>query len=454
MAGIAFDIRKLLKQRKVSSVVAAFFFSGVVSSGHWIFAVASLVLVSVFGRAIVGDEMVSIFMGMVMYVFATSMVIIGGTQMVITRCLADAIFEKNDHLIAGLFVTSALILGGGTILIVTPLVFGFLKLSLLNKILTILLLSLISCMGAAMIFVSTLKAYFQVALFFGMGFFLTVPISLFLARFFSLSGFLAGLSIGVGLVVFLLSTRIFIEFPGKVRFFNGIFSSHIRHPFLFAYGFFSNIGIWIDKFLYWQHYKVPIGAGLIGYPIYDTMMFFAFLTALPALAYFVLIAETDLYEDVKRYSYFLNSHGSYQVLEKIRKETIKHLGSSFVRVGVAQGVFSLILIIAVPSFVPLLGMTSLGISMMRIMILGSFFQMGMMLMTIVLTYYEGQFEMFLSVLTFSVLNGVGTWVVLSYGNFWLYGYSFFFASFVGFIVASVSLFLRLKNLHFVTIGRL
>jgi uncharacterized membrane protein len=62
----------------------------------------------------------------------------------------------------------------------------------------------------------------------------------------------------------------------------------------FAY----NVGVWIDKFLFWWMPGGPhisIAGPIQAAPIYDNGIFWAFLSIIPAVTIFFIKIETDFY---------------------------------------------------------------------------------------------------------------------------------------------------------------
>lgn len=445
MAGIAFDIRKLLGNQDISSTLAAFFYSGIVSSGPWLFTVFSLGIISSIGKNIAGLELITLFMGIIIYVFSFSTVFTYGSQMVITRYLADRIYYHEDNRIPSLLITTLLILGGFCGLIATPFIWK-LDLEFLTKLEVLYLFILVSCLWGTMIYVSTLKAYIQVTSAFVMGFSVAIPLSLLIGRYYGLTGFLFGLNCGITLIVFSLTSIIFKEFNGPVGFDAGLFKAHSQFPVLLFFGIFSGLGIWCDKFIFWFFHKVPIGSGLIGYPTYDGAMFIGYLTALPALAYFILIAETDLYDNIRKYNFLILSHSNYRALKESRQQLTTCLKSSFFNIGIFQGLFTILCILVAPVIIDVLGMNILQVSILRIGILGAFFQVMTMLLVIVLTYIKGEKECLVTALLFFILNAILTLTTVN--HFWLYGYGYFGASFISFLICLVLCALKVKNFHY------
>ena len=448
MAGIAFDIKKLLDKKELSSVLTAFFYSGVVSSGPWLFAVFALGFISSFGKELAGIELINLFMGLIIYVFAFSMLLTYGTQMVITRYLSDCLYRKEDWRIPSLLITTILMLAGGAGLLYAPFVWS-LELTFWVKVQSLFLFLLVNSMWAAMIYVSTLKAYKLVTITFISGFGISIPASLIIGNFYGLEGFLIGLNSGLTLIVFLLCAQIFKEFSGEIKFDWNLFKAHRQFPYLFFFGLFTGLGVWSDKLMFWFIHREPMGAGLLGYPKYDGAMFIGYMTVLPSLAYFILIAETDLYDNIRQYGYFVNNHSKFSSLEKARLNMIECLKKSFFKMGIIQGIFTIIVILAAPMIIQLLDMSILQISILRISMLGGYFQMGMMLLGIVLTYFTSERGILLVAFVFFSLNVICTWAFMN--DFWLYGYGYFIASFVSFLVALLLVVINIKNFHYAMI---
>lgn len=445
MAGIAFNIRKLLNRQELSSVLAAFFYSGIVSSGPWLFAVLALGVIASIGKKISQPELVNTFMAIVVYVFAFSTVITYGSQMTITRFLADCLYRKEADRIPSLMLTALVQLGLSCLIISAPLVW-FLDLDGINKVLTLYLMTSVAAMWGAMIFVSTLKAYIQVSVAFLIGFGAAIPASLAIGGLYGLTGFLLGLGLGITLVTFILCALILKEFDGKLEIDSSLLTSYRRYPLLFLYGTAVGIGIWGDKFILWFHHRIPVGAGLIGYPLYDGAMFIGYMTVLPSLAYFILIAETDLFQLVRKYTYLLNHHGNLKALCEIRHQIVACLKAVFFRIVVYQGLFTIFMIVTAPLWIKAVNLQPIQLSMIRISMLGAFFHMGMMLLTIVLTYLNGEKDSALIAFVFLVINLSVTWLTLN--NFWLYGYGYFLAAFCGFFIGLSLVGFRLKHLHY------
>lgn len=99
MAGIGFELRKLLKKDTLLSLIRAYTYAGVISSGPWVLSIIGILIAGLFSVSVVMPNFaVSQFQVTVTYLIATSLVFTGGLQLAFTRFCADRTFEKNTQL--------------------------------------------------------------------------------------------------------------------------------------------------------------------------------------------------------------------------------------------------------------------------------------------------------------------------------------------------------------------
>ncbi len=109
MAGVGFALRRLAERGDLLGVVQAYAHSAAASTGPWLYTIVCLATLTVYSLPVVGSEGVTLFRAIVTYNFAFSLVFSGGLVRVITRCLADQIYERRADqapgmIIGGMFV--------------------------------------------------------------------------------------------------------------------------------------------------------------------------------------------------------------------------------------------------------------------------------------------------------------------------------------------------------------
>ena len=110
MAGIGFELRRMIDQRKgFVAKVRAYACAGLISSGPWLMTILTLTLLSLAGPAFQGEGDIRMFRALVTYAFAFSLVIVGAGQMSITRRIADLLYSKKYDRVLPAFAASLLV---------------------------------------------------------------------------------------------------------------------------------------------------------------------------------------------------------------------------------------------------------------------------------------------------------------------------------------------------------
>ena len=93
--------------------------------------------------------------------------------------------------------------------------------------------------------------------------------------------------------MWLLTTYHYAPFPQSIDFL--FWKKKLLYPSLMLIGLLYNLGIWIDKFMFWYYPDTseqiigPLRASVI----YDLPVFMAYLSIIPGMAVFLVRIETD-----------------------------------------------------------------------------------------------------------------------------------------------------------------
>src|SRR6476661_4901830 len=109
MAGIGFELRKILKRDNLLSLLQAYSYAAVISSGPWILSIVGILLVGILSYSVVVPSvLITQFQVSITYVIALSLVFTGPVQLAFTRFAADRLFERRDALVLSNFHALAL----------------------------------------------------------------------------------------------------------------------------------------------------------------------------------------------------------------------------------------------------------------------------------------------------------------------------------------------------------
>jgi len=100
MAGIGFELRKLLQKDNYLGLCQAYAYAGIISSGPWVLSIIGILLVGLFSLGVVYPQMAIVqFQVSVTYLILSSLILTGFIQLGFTRFIADALFRKQDDLV-------------------------------------------------------------------------------------------------------------------------------------------------------------------------------------------------------------------------------------------------------------------------------------------------------------------------------------------------------------------
>jgi uncharacterized membrane protein len=98
MAGIGFELRRLLRKNTLLGLVEAYAYAGIIGSGPWVFSIVGILLIGIFSASVVvPDFLVTQFQTSVTYLVASSLILTGLVQLAFTRFVSDRLFEKKKE---------------------------------------------------------------------------------------------------------------------------------------------------------------------------------------------------------------------------------------------------------------------------------------------------------------------------------------------------------------------
>ena len=108
MAGIGFELRKVISTGGLGSFLKAAFSGIMIVAGPWLFSIVGITIIQRFISQMSGSNI--LFTGTVIYSYAWSLVFYGGLHFVYTRIVADFLFLKQEAKAAGALVSFLLII--------------------------------------------------------------------------------------------------------------------------------------------------------------------------------------------------------------------------------------------------------------------------------------------------------------------------------------------------------
>ena len=93
MAGIGFELRRLLDRQSLWGLVRAYTYAGVISSGPWVLSILGVMGIGLLSVGPLPAMEVRQFLVTITYLMAASLIWTGGLQLMFARFIADCIYR-------------------------------------------------------------------------------------------------------------------------------------------------------------------------------------------------------------------------------------------------------------------------------------------------------------------------------------------------------------------------
>lgn len=426
MAGIGFELRRILARDSYTATLRAYLYAGLISSGPWVLSIVSVMLVGVISIGLrVPNAVVGQFLVTVTYLMASSLILTGGAQLMFTRFVSDRLCEhKYDQILPNLLGMLLLVtLGSGVLgIILLALFFDqppvYLVLVLANFV-------VLCNLWIVIVFISGMKAYNRILLVMTGGYSLMVVTAYVLSAL-HMPGLLLALLIGHSTLLFVFLYDVLREYKAEQLIAFQFLDRRQVFISLLATGAVYNVGVWIDKILFWfnpgtSHLVVtPLRASIL----YDLPIFLAYLAIIPGMAVFLVRIETDF------------AHWYDQLFRAIREgETLQHIGqlktemTLSIRQGLleickVQGLTVVLLFLFAPRLLDWLGISSYYLPLFYIDLIGVSIQVVFMALLNVFFYLDKRSIVLKLCLLFALLNATLTLLSQHLGpSFFGYGFT-------------------------------
>lgn len=341
MAGIGFELRKILKGRSLSHVLRAYCYAGIIGSGPWIISVAALVVIYLLSahKSISQKLLLLQFQVSVTYLISISLIISGLTQYAFTRFIADSLFERRDYTVLPNSLGLMFLTNIFTAIVGCFYSYYFLQHTpALYRIFSVCTLVVLTNLWTLSSLLSGLKSYKAILIAFFIGYGLTVILCTYGWEY-GVTGLVGGFFIGQTVLLFiLLSVTTKAYFSKDVLEFDFSHKNKMHLSLVFA-GFFYNLAIWADKYCFW--FYPGTGQKMIGSLhaslIYDLPMFLSFFLIIPGFSVFLFRMETDFVAHYQSYYDAVRDGGNLNQIESMHERMVLSVRVGLIDIIKIQG---------------------------------------------------------------------------------------------------------------------
>jgi uncharacterized membrane protein len=451
MAGIGFELRRLLKKESLFGIIRAYGYAGIIGSGPWVLSILCVMLIGVLsiGR-VVPQTLVVQYLVSVTYLMAASLVVTGPLQLLFTRFISDRLFEKRQKVVLpnlfGALMLTTLVSGlGGVIL--SAVVF---REAFFYELVMVSTFVALSNIWVVVIFLSGMKSYRAVLALFAGGYGVAVLAS-FMLYTLGMVGLLGGFLIGQCALLFAMLTLVVRQYPGEKLVAFEFLSRKKSYYSLAATGLIFNLAIWADKLIFWlvpatsQQVIGPLRASII----YDLPIFLAYLSIIPGMSVFLVRMETDF---VESYDNFYSAVREGDTLEHIwlyKDGMVLNIKQGIYEIFKVQGLTVVLLFLAAGPLLDAIGMSRLYIHLFRVDLFGIGVQVLLLAILNVIFYLDlRRSALFLTAL-FLFINVTASWMSIRLGPQY-FGFGFALATTLTSLVGLIHLNRKLNGLEYET----
>jgi uncharacterized membrane protein len=452
MAGIGFELRKLMKGDSYSSLLVGYAYAGIISSGPWILSIIAVLLIGVISLPVVIPAiLVSKFQTVVTYLIAFSLILTGAVQLAFTRYSADRIFEKQHNRLLpnlnGLLLVATVTSGT----LVYPLALLMFPEETLQFRLLFAATAVVLCsVWITAILLSGLKAYKAILYNFALGYGTCLLLAVVL-RHGNLEGLLLSFLIGQFVLLLGMQLVVFREYPAKSFIEFHCFGKGRMYPSLVLTGLFYNFGIWADKLVFWFHpvTSSPVIGPLRASLVYDLPVFMAYLSIIPGMAIFLVRMETDFVEFYDRFYDAVREGGTLTHIQEMKDEMVRVAREGIYDIFKIQSITTIIVIVAGRQLLHFVGISEVHLPLLSIQVVATGSQVVFLGLLNVFFYLDRRKRVLLLTFLFAVLNLIFTFVSIWLGPYF-YGYGLAMALLVVLAIGMALLDKDLKHLEYET----
>ena len=453
MAGIGFELRKILKEDRLLSLAKVYGYSAILSSGPWVISIIAILLVGFVSLTSYGPSSdVYRFQVVITYAIAlaSSLIITGIIQLPFTRYIADLIFNhREDEILPSFFGAIFLAWILGLPFIVPFYMWMFEGQSLVFILGTVATFLVLCAVWIASILAASLKYYKGVVWSYFISYTLIVIASIFLGD--SIEKLIYIFFMGNALLLVALMTLIIKSYNAtiflKIYFF---LAKNFYWSLAFA-GLFYNFGAWVDKFIFWYH--PATGYAVLGRLhasiVYDMPIFLAYLSILPGMAIFFFRLEADFAEKYELYYDAVRNGGTLKMIRTYRDEMINVIRHAMHEIIIIQGIINILLFLSGPQIFAALKIPQLYLGLFYVLTIGAMLQLAFMSVLAILYYLDRKMVAMWLSLAFFVLNTLLTLLSIDMGPA-MFGYGYAVSLLIVFTASIVVLRNEMERLNYET----
>lgn len=452
MAGIGFQLKRLFDREGLFGRVQAISYASLVTVGPILSCMAAVAVV----HWLLVAEMApyrarELFQAGTAYAFAFSFIVAAPFSMLFTRLASDQLYEQRcDELLPTFYGSLQVALGCASVPAAAFLLLAPLELA--EKLALVVLYMELTVIWMGVVYVSAMKAYRRIAGAFFAGMLLAMAAVWLYVRLegerLAAWGLFAGLAGGffVTAAVLLWEVERFFRTPRPASPY-GFVRDMRRYPSLLAIGLFTAVSMYAHQFAQWAFHGEWLEGTFRLAPEYDVAVYYAVLSVLPTLVWFVVSVETAFYPKYRQYYDAILGQGTILEIDRARREMEQVLVGELAKLMGIQLVFSLVAVACGIRYLPYIGFTAEQVDTFNILVMAFYVYIMNSVSLLLLLYFDDRKGALVLSAIFLAANVAASWALRDVEY---QGLSLFAASFPVLAATLGRLIYRLRRLHYAT----
>ncbi len=363
MAGIGFELKKMFNKKGVLNTLRGAAYSTLTTVGPMVMVIGTIIAINIiFNYNALPYAQRDLLSAGILYVFVFSLIVTSPYSAVLSRYIADRIYDKNyGAILPSYYVGLALCAITGGALAIPFSMHGVFKGSIdpVFMLLLYLMFMLMCMVFLTMSYISVLKEYKRIAAAYFIGMLIVFGITFLLVRVYKMQlsfAMLYAFNAGYLFIALRLYSLLRLFIPQSGRNYRQVFSYFSNHKALFASNLLYTLGLYMHNFVFWDStLKIAIANTFVTAPSYDLANCFAMFTNISFMVAFVVKIETNFYDKYNTYCHMLVC-GNKNDINNAKKQMFSSLTEDLISVIKLQALFTFCFILLSYILFPAIGM--------------------------------------------------------------------------------------------------
>ena len=368
MAGASLSLRHLVRRRRIDMLLD-YVQAAMITSGPWIMTVAAVAAVSLLGLDYADPHEMAVFRSILIYNFAFSLVLSGPILLVATRFWRTR-YSGTVSSGRGILISTLALVSGVGALTAVPFYGLASDLAPAVRVAAIGNYFVVAGIWVGGVFQVKQRDIQVVTGAFLVGMITAVAASIGLAVKFGMAGLILGFTAGLAVIEFTLIAHVLRSYPAGPL----LPAASLEQLDLLAPGCrrVRHAGRGVGRQV--GHVAVPRGTDVwrthAPIPLYDSAMFLAFLTMVPAIALFTVFVKTEFLDRYRAFYASIERHGTLAQIRRNHQRIVDSLLAGGRQLLILQVVVSVSVAVLAPAIIELARLHYVQLSIFRLGTLG------------------------------------------------------------------------------------